>query len=86
MAEPRFTLLGKLVSIVLIAGLITLGGYMVMQRRGSAPSPSTGSWLCASRGGWLPAGAQSVPCVNTALATDDPMYAGRERLASRSSR
>lgn len=42
MAEPRFTLLGKLVSIVLIAGLITLGGYMVMQRRGSAPSPSTG--------------------------------------------
>ena len=42
MAEPRFTLLGKLVSIVLIAGLITLGGYMVMQRRGSSPSPSTG--------------------------------------------
>jgi NitT/TauT family transport system substrate-binding protein len=40
MAEPRFTLLGKLVSIVLIAGLITLGGYMIMQRRGSAPSQS----------------------------------------------
>jgi hypothetical protein len=43
MAEPRFTLLGKLVSIVLIAGLITLGGYMIMQRRASAPSPSAGA-------------------------------------------
>ena len=34
----------------------------------------------------LPAGAQTVPSVNTAPATDDPMYAGLERLASRSSR
>ncbi|HEY7450830.1 MAG TPA: phosphate ABC transporter substrate-binding/OmpA family protein [Vicinamibacterales bacterium] len=42
MAEPRFTLLGKLVSVVLIAGLVTLGGYMIMQRRGSGPAPSTG--------------------------------------------
>jgi NitT/TauT family transport system substrate-binding protein len=41
MAEPRFTLLGKLVSVVLIAGLITLGGYMIMQRRGGVPSQST---------------------------------------------
>jgi NitT/TauT family transport system substrate-binding protein len=41
MAEPRFTLLGKLVSIVLIAGLITLGGYMIMQRRASAPTQPT---------------------------------------------
>src|SRR5512134_544261 len=48
MAEPRFTLLGKLVSVVLIAGLITLGGYMIMQRRGSAPSPSTGGSPAAS--------------------------------------
>jgi NitT/TauT family transport system substrate-binding protein len=48
MAEPRFTLLGKLVSVVLIAGLITLGGYMIMQRRGSAPSPSTGEPPAAS--------------------------------------
>ncbi len=48
MAEPRFTLLGKLVSIVLIAGLIALGGYMIMQRRGGTPSPSTGESPAAS--------------------------------------
>jgi NitT/TauT family transport system substrate-binding protein len=48
MAEPRFTLLGKLVSVVLIAGLITLGGYMIMQRRGGTPSPSTGESPAAS--------------------------------------
>jgi NitT/TauT family transport system substrate-binding protein len=38
--QPRFTALGRLVSLVLVAGLIGLGGYMVWNRmanRGSAP-------------------------------------------------
>jgi NitT/TauT family transport system substrate-binding protein len=38
--QPRFTALGRLVSLVLVAGLIGLGGYMVWNRmanRGTAP-------------------------------------------------
>jgi NitT/TauT family transport system substrate-binding protein len=35
--QPRFTVLGKLLSILLIGGLIALGGYMVVNRSGSAP-------------------------------------------------
>src|SRR5688572_7469243 len=39
--QPRFTALGKLVSIVLVAGLITLGLYMLRGRGGdSAPEPA----------------------------------------------
>jgi NitT/TauT family transport system substrate-binding protein len=41
--QPRFTALGRLVSLVLVAGLIGLGGYMVWNRmanRGSAPGGS----------------------------------------------
>ena len=30
---PRFTALGKLISLLLVAGLITLGAYLVMQGR-----------------------------------------------------
>ena len=37
--QPRFTALGKLISIVLVAGLITLGVYMI--RRGGTDSPGT---------------------------------------------
>ena len=37
--QPRFTALGKLISIVLVAGLITLGVYMI--RRGGTDSPAT---------------------------------------------
>jgi NitT/TauT family transport system substrate-binding protein len=33
--QPRFTALGKLVSIVLVAGLIALGAYMIAGRSGS---------------------------------------------------
>lgn len=35
--QPRFTVLGKLLSILLIGGLIALGGYMVVNRRGGGP-------------------------------------------------
>ncbi|OFW30105.1 MAG: hypothetical protein A3H97_24345 [Acidobacteria bacterium RIFCSPLOWO2_02_FULL_65_29] len=38
MAEPRFTALGKLLSILLIGGLVALGAYMVTNRRASGPS------------------------------------------------
>ncbi len=37
--QPRFTALGKLISIVLVAGLITLGFYMI--RRGGTDSPAS---------------------------------------------
>ena len=37
--QPRFTALGKLISIVLVAGLITLGVYMI--RRGGTDSPAS---------------------------------------------
>jgi NitT/TauT family transport system substrate-binding protein len=37
---PRFTALGKLISLLLVAGLITLGAYLVMQGR-RAPSSSS---------------------------------------------
>ena len=40
--QPRFTALGKLVSIVLVAGIVTLGVYMILGRSGS-PSPATES-------------------------------------------
>jgi NitT/TauT family transport system substrate-binding protein len=40
--QPRFTALGKLVSLVLVAGLITLGVYMIRGRSGSsAPASET---------------------------------------------
>lgn len=39
-APSRFTPLGRLVSILLIAGLITLGVYMLSGRRGASPSGS----------------------------------------------
>ena len=38
MAEPRFTALGKLLSILLIGGLIGLGAFMVLRNRGAAPA------------------------------------------------
>jgi len=37
--QPRFTALGKLISIVLVAGLITLGVYMI--RRGGTDGPAS---------------------------------------------
>jgi len=43
--QPRFTALGKLISILLVVGLIGLGVYMVRRggsRDASAPSPATG--------------------------------------------
>ena len=41
--QPRFTTLGKLVSIVLVAGLVTLGVYMIGGRRGGAPAEPQGA-------------------------------------------
>jgi NitT/TauT family transport system substrate-binding protein len=38
--QPKFTALGKLVSIVLVAGLVTLGAYMVLGRK-AASTPGT---------------------------------------------
>jgi NitT/TauT family transport system substrate-binding protein len=35
MAEPRFTLPGKILSVLLVAGLIGLGAYMILNRRAS---------------------------------------------------
>ena len=40
--QPRFTALGKLISVLLVAGLIALGAYMI-QRRGLGGSPATTS-------------------------------------------
>ena len=39
--QPRFTILGKLFSIVLVLGLIGLGVYMIRGRSGGAPGAST---------------------------------------------
>jgi NitT/TauT family transport system substrate-binding protein len=42
--QPRFTVLGKLVSTVLVLGLVALGVYMIQRNRATdstAPSPST---------------------------------------------
>src|SRR5215210_7566710 len=36
--QPRFTFLGWLASIVLIAGLVALGAFMVLRGRGGAAS------------------------------------------------
>jgi NitT/TauT family transport system substrate-binding protein len=38
--QPRFTALGKLVSIVLVAGIVTLGVYMILGRSGSSSPPT----------------------------------------------
>src|SRR5687767_13338837 len=46
---PRFTALGKLVSLLLVAGLITLGVYMVRSRMGGGQS--SGAPGAASEGG-----------------------------------
>src|SRR3954469_9153619 len=35
--QPRFTILGKLISVLLVVGLVGLGVYMIMQRRAAAP-------------------------------------------------
>jgi NitT/TauT family transport system substrate-binding protein len=42
LAEPRFTLLGKLLSIALIGGLIALGAYMLLGDRAEQPSRAGG--------------------------------------------
>jgi NitT/TauT family transport system substrate-binding protein len=38
--QPRFTALGRLISILLVAGLVTLGVYMIQRGRGAAPAGS----------------------------------------------
>ena len=50
--QPRFTALGRLVSLVLVAGLIGLGGYMVWNRMGNrAAAPGGGATESADAGG-----------------------------------
>ena len=39
-AQPRFTVLGKLLSVLLIGGLIALGAWMLMGRQSSPPDQS----------------------------------------------
>jgi NitT/TauT family transport system substrate-binding protein len=39
--QPRFTALGKLVSILLVAGLVTLGIYMIRGRSGGVAAPDS---------------------------------------------
>jgi NitT/TauT family transport system substrate-binding protein len=38
--QPRFTTLGKFVSILLVAGLVTLGVYMIQRNRGGRSAPA----------------------------------------------
>ncbi len=40
---PRFTALGKVISALLVAGLITLGAYLVLRGKITGPSSSTTS-------------------------------------------
>ena len=40
--QPRFTILGKLISMVLVLGLIGLGVYMIRGRSGSTPGTPAG--------------------------------------------
>jgi NitT/TauT family transport system substrate-binding protein len=47
MAEPRFTALGKILSVVLVGGLIALGVYLIIGRTGNSGS-STSSAPAAS--------------------------------------
>jgi NitT/TauT family transport system substrate-binding protein len=50
--QPRFTALGRLVSLVLVAGLIGLGGYMVWNRMGNrGAAPGGGATESADTGG-----------------------------------
>jgi NitT/TauT family transport system substrate-binding protein len=51
MAEPRFTPLGKLISIALISGLIALGAYMVVERPfGGGSAPDAGNEAAEANG------------------------------------
>ena len=52
--QPRFTALGKIVSILLVAGLVTLGLYMIRGRfggSGSAGGTAPGAEPAAESGG-----------------------------------
>ena len=49
--QPRFTALGRLVSLVLVAGLIGLGGYMVWNRMANRPAAPGGATESAEAGG-----------------------------------
>jgi NitT/TauT family transport system substrate-binding protein len=49
--QPRFTALGRLVSLVLVAGLIGLGGYMVWNRMANRAAAPGGATESAEAGG-----------------------------------
>src|SRR4029450_9889186 len=49
--QPRFTALGRLVSLVLVAGLIDLGGYMVWNRMANRAAAPGGATESADAGG-----------------------------------
>ena len=48
--QPRFTALGKIVSIVLVAGLVTLGVYMIRGRSGGGDATGKGAEPAESGG------------------------------------
>jgi NitT/TauT family transport system substrate-binding protein len=50
LAEPRFTPLGKILSILLIGGLIGLGAYMVLKDRTGTPGASAGGATAPASG------------------------------------
>ncbi len=41
--QPRFTALGKFVSILLVVGLIALGVYMIQRGRSGSDAPDDGN-------------------------------------------
>src|SRR5215204_4555574 len=49
--QPRFTVLGKLVSILLVAGLIALGFYMIGGRSGGQGGTAPAAETAAESGG-----------------------------------
>ena len=49
--QPRFTALGKIVSVLLVAGLVTLGLYMIRSRFGGAGGTAPGAEPAAESGG-----------------------------------
>jgi NitT/TauT family transport system substrate-binding protein len=49
--QPRFTALGRLVSLVLVAGLIGLGGYMIWNRLGNRAAAPDGATESTEAGG-----------------------------------
>ena len=84
MAEPRFTPLGKLLSILLVGGLIGLGAYMLVRDRAPEPSPA-GEGAAASGDGAAPEVSEvqvEVPKLSPPAAVQITDNTSRSRSAS----